>query len=109
LIVEAERTRRAVETMALDVLQEIEDGRRPGVAGTSDGVTDTNPDPRRQAVGEAARRDQGDLRLGRRWARSPVVDRRFLVERGDDDLTICCRQGADQGRPHVPSTRLDDQ
>lgn len=69
MIVEAECTRRAVESLALDVLQQIEDGRRPCGAGAPDRVTDANPDAPRVAVCEAARRDEVDLRLGHRVRR----------------------------------------
>jgi hypothetical protein len=65
LIVEAERTRRAVEPLALDVLQQIDDGRRPRVAGAPDRATKADPESRRLAIGHVPRRDEvGDLPLG---------------------------------------------
>jgi len=71
LVVEAARPRSAVEPLALDVLQQIDDGRRPRVAGAPDRATKADPDSRRFAVGHVPRRDEvGDLPLGHR----PVLD-----------------------------------
>jgi hypothetical protein len=65
LIVETERTRRAVESLVLDVLQEIDNGRRPRVASAPNRVTSANPDSRRFAVGHVPRwHEVGELPLG---------------------------------------------
>ena len=69
LVVEAERTRCAVESLALDVLQQVNDGGRPCVAGAMDRVTDAHPDAGRLPVGHVARRYEVDLCLGHRVGR----------------------------------------
>ena len=66
MIVEAERTRRALESLAFDMLQQIEHRRRPCVTRAVDRVTGANTDARRLPVGHVAGRDEVDLRLGHR-------------------------------------------
>ena len=62
LVVKAQRTRRARESFALKVPQQIEDGRRPCVACAPNRLTDSNADSRVK-TGEEALGDQGNLRL----------------------------------------------
>ena len=64
LIVEAERTRHALESLAFDMLQQIEHRTRPCVTRAVDRVTAANSDARRLPVRHVAGRDEVDLRLG---------------------------------------------
>lgn len=61
LIVEAERTRRALESLPFDMLQQIEHRRRPCITRAVDRVTGANSDAWRLPVGHVAGRDEVDL------------------------------------------------
>ena len=109
LVVEAARPRSAVEPLALDVLQQIDDGRRPRVAGTTNCVTDANPDAGRVAVGHAARRDQVDLLLGHRVRGPDSLIAGFLAEPSDHDLSHYLRRDEQLSRSRVGDTLPGDR
>lgn len=93
LIVEAERTRRALESLAFDMLQQIEHRRRPCATRAVDRVTGANSDARRLPVGLVAGRDEVDLRLGHRGnGLASLIAVSNRAQRGR--LRICCRRDA---------------
>ena len=65
MVVEAQRTRRAGESFAVEVPQQVEDGRRPRVTCAPNRLTDSNPDSRldRVRTGEETLGDERNLWL----------------------------------------------
>src|SRR5205085_10932533 len=98
VFVEAERTRRTVKSGALEVLQEVDDRRRPLATAAPNGVTDAHPDARRPSVGHVAWGHEVDLRVGHR---------RFLAEppRGNGGISAWVSPGPRRATPRVARAR----